>query len=63
MNFEENDGFLTITAPNGDVSFLGPVPRSRYQVDRGLDWATNNTVFLASGVSNPQLVTLAPVGA
>ena len=63
MNFEGDDGFLTITAPNGEVSFLGPVQRSRYQVDRGLDWATNNTVFLASGVSNDQLVTLAPVEA
>lgn len=58
---EENDGMLTITTPNGDVSSMGPVPRSRFEQTRGLDWASNNTVFIASGVSSGQLVTLAPV--
>jgi Tol biopolymer transport system component len=60
---EGNDGVLTVTAPDGEVSSMGPVPRSRFEQTRGLDWASNNTVFLCSGLSSGHLVTLAPVAA
>jgi hypothetical protein len=53
---------LTIVVPNGEVSLLGPVPRSLYDISRGLEWSASNTIFIASGVSSGTLVTIAPAG-
>ena len=54
---------LVVTSPAGDEVLLGPVQRSRFELTLGIAWATNNTVFLASGVFSGTLVTLGQTAA
>ncbi len=62
LAMEGTEGMLVITGPAGDEVSLGPVPRSRFEFTLGIEWASNNTVFLASGVFSGMLVTLGHAG-
>lgn len=41
-------------------SDLGELDRSRYEFNRGIDWAANNTLLIVQGKSNGTVVTIAP---